>query len=225
MKQTMSHHLLSFRLILAFWLLLLAAACNSPYTSKKRGYYHIELPADHAYRVFERPGFPYSFEYPVYAEIVQDSTYFDNTPENPYWINIDLEKYKGRIFLSYKQIGGSAIFKRKMADGSYRDSMGINIFDNLISDAFRLTAKNDVIASSIRDSFFITPNNIQGVYFRVGGNAATARQFFLTDSTRHFLRGALYFESSPNADSLRPLVDFFSVDLEHMINTFRWKAQ
>lgn len=203
---------------------MMIEGCNSPYTSKKRGYYEIELPASHTYRSFDRPDFPYTFEYPVYANIVQDSTYFDSTPENPYWINIDFERYNARIFLSYKSIGGKTLFKRRNPDGTYSDSSGVNVFDNLISDAFRLTAKNDVIASSIRDSLFVTPNGIPGMYFRVGGNAATARQFFVTDSVRHFLRGALYFESSPNADSLKPVVDHFSTDMEHLINSFRWRG-
>lgn len=220
----MNAQIQSTKTLLILLIFILPAACNAPYTSKKRGYFEIELPASHTYRLFDDPGFPYTFEYPVYADILQDSTYFDSTPENPYWINIDFEKYKARIFLSYKKIGGKALFKRKAPDGSYRDSAGVNVFDNLISDAFRLTAKNDVIASSIRDSFFITPKGIPGMYFRVGGNAATARQFFLTDSVSHFLRGALYFESSPNADSLKPVVDFLNTDLEYLINSFRWKA-
>ena len=198
------------------------AACNSPYVSKKRGYFSIPLPA-RSYQKFDTDSFPYSFEYPVYARIIRDSTYFDNNPEMPFWINVDFPQFHGRIFLSYKIIGGKALYKVKGPDGKYRDSLGTNIFDRMVSDAFNLTNKNDVISSSIHDSLIRTPTGIHGVFFKVGGNAATAKQFFLSDTTRNFIRGALYFDVTPNADSLKPVQDFLQADLEHMINTFKWK--
>lgn len=196
-------------------------ACNSPYVSKKRGYFNIDFPA-RGYQQFKQEGFPYSFEYPVYARIVKDSTYFDSNPENPYWINIDFPQFHGRIFLSYKMIGGKALYKIKMPDGKYRDSLGINQFDKMVEDAFTLTNKNNVVSNSIKDSLIHTANGISGVFFKVGGNAATAKQFFLSDSTKNFLRGALYFDVTPNSDSLLPVQNFLQADLEHMINTFKW---
>lgn len=197
-------------------------ACNSTYTSKKRGYFKIDFPA-HKYVTFNEAGVPYSFEYPAYANIVKDSTYFDSTPENPYWRNIDFPQFNARIFLSYKIIGGRATYKIKQANGSYKDSSGINYFDKMVNDAFNLTNKNEAVATSIKDSLFTTSNNITGIFFKVGGNAATSRQFFMSDSSRHFLRGALYFDTTPNADSLKPVQDFLQADIEHLINTFRWK--
>lgn len=197
-------------------------SCNSDYTSKKPGYFHIELP-EHAYTKFDLPGFPYTFEYPVYAVTVRDSTYFDSTPENDYWVNIDFPQFDARIFLSYKIIGGRAFYKVKGSDGKYKDSIGINEFDRMVNDAFNLTIKNEAVATRIDDSLFRTPNNITGVYFKVGGNAATATQFFVSDTTRHFLRGALYFNATPKADSIRPVQQFLEADIRHMINTFRWK--
>ena len=110
-----------------------------------------------------------------------------------------------------------------MPEGSYRDSTGTNYFDRMVNDAFNLTNKNESVASSIKDSLFTTKNDVTGIFFRVGGNAATARQFFMSDSTRHFIRGALYFDTTPNADSLKPVQDFLQVDIDHLINTFKWK--
>ena len=199
-------------------------SCNSPYVSKKRGYFKIDLP-ERKYQKFEKEGFPYSFEYPVYGDIIQDSTYFDSAPENPYWINIDFPKFGGRIFLSYKQIGGKALYKIKQPDGKYKDSFAINEFDKMVADAFKLTNKNDVVSSSIKQSLITTPNNISGVFFKVGGNAATAMQFFLSDTATNFLRGALYFNVTPNSDSIKPAQDFLQVDIEHMINTFKWNGK
>ncbi len=200
----------------------LLLSCNSAYTSKKKGYYKIDFP-QHEYVAFEKPGFPYSFEYPAYAKILQDSTYFDSKPENDYWLNIDFPQFGGRIFMSYKIVGGKSIYKIKQANGSYKDSAGINVFDKMVTDAFSLTNKNQVVTTAIKDSLMKTPNGVTGIFFKVGGNAATAKQFFLSDTTKNFIRGALYFDVTPNADSLRPVQDFLQKDIEHIINTFRWR--
>lgn len=202
---------------------LVIAACNAEYSPKKKGYYLIELPPKHEYRLFDSASFPYAFEYPVYARVVPDSSYFGEKPENEFWLNMEFPAYNACIFMSYKRIGDKVVYKRRNPDGRFRDSIGINQFELLRNDAFKLTNKNDVQATSITDSLLINPQGIYGVYFKVGGNAATARQFFLTDTTRHFFRGALYFNATPNADSLRPVHQFFEKDMLHLINTFRWK--
>lgn len=210
------------RWVSGFLVLMLFASCNDVYTSKKRGYFKIDLP-EHEYKKFNRTDFPYSFEYPVYANVIQDTTYFDAKPENDYWVNIDFPQYNARIFLSYKIIGGKAIYKIKNADNTYRDSAKVNEFDKMVNDAFNLTNKNNVVASSIKDSAFVNPNGVSGVYFKVGGNAATARQFFMSDTTKNFIRGALYFGSTPNSDSIKPVQDFLETDIKHLINTFKWE--
>ena len=215
-------HLSFNKLLPAVTALFFLLACNSTYTSKKKGYYRIDFPG-RKYQAFNEPGVPYAFEYPAYAKIIKDSTFFDNDPESPYWYNVDFPQFGARIFLSYKRIGGRALYKIKQANGIYKDSFGINRFDKMVNDAFNLTNKNQSIASSIRDSLLRTPNGVSGIYFIVGGNTATAKQFFLSDTTQNFIRGALYFDVTPNADSLRPVQDFLQKDIEHLINTFRWK--
>jgi gliding motility-associated lipoprotein GldD len=187
-------------LALASWLLF---SCNSVYTPKRRGYFKIDFPP-HQYQVFDQTGYPYTFEYPVYAKIVRDTSFFEAAPENPYWINIDFPRFDARIYISYKEIGP-------------------NSFEKLRDDAFKMTFKHTYKASSIDDSAIKTPNGISGVFFNVGGNAATAKQFFVTDSIRHFLRGALYFNTAPNEDSLGIVNHFLQEDMMHLINTFRWR--
>ncbi|HEV8079994.1 MAG TPA: hypothetical protein VGP43_04730 [Chitinophagaceae bacterium] len=201
--------------------LFLFNSCNSTYTSKPKGYFNIDLPK-RKYVRFEREGFPYTFEYPAYANIVKDSTYFDSTADNPYWVNVDFPSFHGKIFISYKTIGGKSVYKIKTPAG-YKDSLGINTFQNLINDSYKLTFKNDVKAYSIEDSLFHTPNNVTGIFFRVGGSVATSKQFLVTDSVKHFLRGALYFDATPNEDSLAPVNAFLQEDLKHLINTLQWK--
>lgn len=210
------------RLFFSFFVGLLCLSCNSNYTSKKEGYFKIDFPQK-KYTTFNDPGYPYTFEYPVYAKIAKDSSYFAEGAKNPYWINIEFPSFNGTIFISYKKIGGTSVYKIKNPDGTYRDSVGVNSFEKMVDDAYNLTYKNDVKAYSIEDSLMHTPNNITGVFFRVSGNVATAKQFFLTDTTQHFLRGALYFDATPNEDSLRPVNAFLQQDMKHLINTLQWR--
>jgi gliding motility-associated lipoprotein GldD len=184
-------------------LIVVLAACNSDYTIKRRGYFKIDFP-QHQYQLFDQPGYPYTFEYPVYAKVIKDTTFFESKPENDYWINIDFPQFNGRIYMSYKDIGK-------------------NDFTKLVNDAFTMTYKHTSKATEITDSAMTTPTGISGVFFNVGGNAATAKQFFVTDSVKHFLRGALYFDAAPNEDSLGIVNDFLQADMKHLINSLRWK--
>lgn len=202
--------------------LLVVISCNSVYTSKKTGYFKIDFP-ERNYITFNDPSYPYSFEYPSYAHIAKDSTFFDTQSKNPYWINIVFPDFNGKIFLSYKIIGGNSVYEIKDAHGNYRDSIGKNNFEQLVDDSYNLTYKNEIKANSIEDSVMHTPNNLTGIFFKVSGNVATYQQFFLSDTLHHFLRGALYFNATPNEDSLRPVTNFLRQDLNHIINTLQWK--
>lgn len=179
-------------------------ACNSDYSvGKKKGYFRISFP-EKKYKVFSQPGYPYTFEYPVYANVIRDTMFFEDKAGD-WWINIDIPQFGGRIHVSYKPINKE------------------NVFDSLVSDGFKMAYKQHVdVSTGINDSLMVTPNGVEGIYFSLGGNTATANQFFLTDSTRHFLRGALYFNAAPNADSLGIVNDFLKQDLKHLINTLKW---
>lgn len=180
-------------------------SCNSDYSAgKKKGYFHIDFP-EKKYQPFDQPGYPYTFEYPVYATVTKDSTFFEDKAGD-WWINIDIPRFAGRIYISYKSINAE------------------NKFDSLVRDGFKMAYKQHVdVSTGIEESQILTPNKVEGMYFSLGGNTATANQFFLTDSTKHFLRGALYFDAAPNADSLGIVNDFLKKDLEHLINTLKWK--
>ncbi len=208
--------------LIYFLFALFIISCNSNYTSKKEGYFKIDFPKK-VYTTFNDPTFPYSFEYPVYARIAKDSSYFNDGSRNPFSINIVFPTFNGTIFISYKNVGGTSVYKVKNPDGSYRDSTGKNSFEKMVNDSYNLTYKNDIKAYSIEDSVMHTPSNITGVFFKLSGNVATAKQFFLSDTLYHFLRGALYFDATPNEDSLRPVNAFLQEDMKHLINTLKWK--
>ncbi len=205
-------------------LVIAAVSCNSDYLPKPTGYFRIPFPQK-TYQPFSKPGYPYTFEYPVYAQITQDSSFFDEEPENPYWINIDFPQFSGKVYISYYRLGGRAVFKAKNGKGGYRDSAGVNTLNGLVKGSYELTFKHSYKASAIDDSVFRTQRGIEGIYFRLGGNTATANQFLVTDSVKHFLRGALYFDATPNEDSLNIVNDFLRQDMFHLINTFQWKNE
>lgn len=189
--------------LLTFTLLL--CACDNGYTPKPRGYFNIQFP-ERKYQVFDAPGYPYTFEYPAYARVVQDTLFFGDKPENPYWINIEFPSLNGKIYLSYKQIG-----------------FNNNTLPKLVNDAFKMTYKHTYKAESIEEKEINTPNHVKGLFYEIGGNAASAKQFFATDSTRHFLRGALYFDAAPNADSLAPVHKFLEEDMWRLVESLKWK--
>ncbi len=192
-------------LLTAVCALLAMQACNSEYTQKRKGYFAIEFP-EKKYQPFNEPGYPYTFEYPTYASISKDTSFFGDRPENPWWINIDVPRFGGRIYISYKQI--------TQKDQIYA----------LAEDAYKMATKQHIQVSTGIDQIPLkTSNGAEGLYYSLKGNTATANQFFLTDSSRHFLRGALYFDATPNEDSLGIVNDFLKKDLEHLINTLKWK--
>ena len=178
-------------------------ACNSDPRPKPKGYFQIDFP-EKKYVLFNEQGYPYTFEYPVYGKVLKDSTFFDDQPENPYWVNLDFPDFNGRIYISYKTIGN-------------------NKFDALVEDAFKMTSKHSLKATSIDEIPVKGGPDVTGFVFDVGGNAATGKQFFVTDSIRHFLRGALYFDATPNYDSIKPVDQFLYKDMQHLIETLKWK--
>lgn len=195
--------------LLIFILACAAFASCKPevYTPKPRGYFHIDLPKERVYRTFDSAGFPYSFEYPMYARIVTNPEFFGDSPENPYWINIDFPEIGGKIYISYKKIAG-------------RNSIG-----QLNEDFYQLTyTAHDKKADYIQDMYFDDRSrNLYTGLFNVAGDAASAYQFYATDSVKHYIRGSLYFETQPNADSLQPLNDFLKQDIVHLLETLKWK--
>lgn len=194
---------IKYLLVTAIFISLFASCRPDNPVPKRRGYPRFEFP-ERAYQQFDSTSFPFTFEYPVYGTLEQDVNL--NKEENaPYWININFKDLNATIYLSYKEINSE------------------NSEAKLVEESFRLTEKHDVKADRIDAPQIKTRNGLSGVFYAVGGNAASAYQFFLTDKTKHFIRGALYFNVTPNADSLMPANDFLKKDMEHLIETFRFK--
>lgn len=186
-------------------LLSLVTGCRpAVYTPKPPGYYKIDTPASHLYRVFDEPEFPYSFEYPVYGNIANDTVFQEKGEKHPYWINIFFPKLGGVINVTYREISKDYPFNKLV-----EDAYGLSFFHH---------EKADYI-----DEHPFNVNGVSCIIYTVGGNAATRYQFTATDSTKHFMRGALYFDTTPNADSLKPATDFLVQDIVHLLTTLKWK--
>lgn len=144
---------------------------------------------------------PFSFEYPVYAMVNYDK---DKNAE-PFWINLDFPKFKGRVHISYKSVK--------------------NNLPKFAEDAYNLAMKHMPKANNIdNERIDINEHKVHGlIYIIEGENAASPYQFFVTDSVSNFVRGALYFNFAPNNDSLAPVINFIKEDIKHLIKTFQWK--
>ncbi|MEO5673136.1 MAG: hypothetical protein ABIQ74_00680 [Chitinophagales bacterium] len=180
------------------------ANCNSSYTPKPRGYFKIVFP-EKSYQHFDNGVCPFEFEFPKYGLINSDTVFLDTVPDNECWFNITFPSLNGNLYLSYKQIDEK------------------HSLDRLISDSHELTFKHTVKADFIDENILQTPGHVSGILFDVGGNAASALQFYVTDSSKHFLRGSLYFYNTPNADSIAPVLQFLRPDVLHLISTLKWK--
>jgi len=180
--------------------IMLSSSCgNRNPQPKPRGYFRIDLPEKQYVKLDSMQR--YSFETPSYSVVTPDPY----SPNEKDWINVQFPKYKGTIHISYK-----------------------NVQDNLalyLEDAYTMISKHIEKATGIRDSVVVNPDrNVYGlVYFLEGDDVASPLQFYLTDSTEHFMRGSLYFNIRPNNDSLRPVIDFITDDVRHLISTFEWK--
>lgn len=196
---------LRMRLHKIFFLFMMAVfGCNQPYSIKPKGYQQIDLPVKQ-YQLFSEKEYPYAFEYPTYAVIDKEVRYMGKDKSKDAWLNIKYPQFGATLYLSYNQINTS-----------------IRI-DTLVRDAYVFANNHNSKANFLEDSAFEISKNVKGVFFHIGGDVATAYQFFATDSTRHFLRAALYFETTPNEDSLAPIQQYLLKDMQHMVNTLRWK--
>lgn len=179
--------------------LMLHSGCNEEYSPKPRGYFRIDMPEKN-YVLFDT-NFPYRFEYPDFAEIKMHNQSIDN----PYWIDIIYPGFSGQIHISYKSVDGNLV--------------------EYLEDSRTFVMKHIPKATSIEDSLILRrEDDVFGLLYDIeGSRAASPCQFILTDSSAHFLRGALYFNVVPNNDSLAPVINFIKEDIRHLVNTFKWK--
>jgi len=172
--------------------------CDQTYLPKPSGYNRIDLPV-HSFEKLS-VGYPYQIAYSSYSIVEADS--FNLAEET--WVNLNYQDYGAKVHLTYKRIGDQVDFKK------------------LSNDAFRLTSQHQVKAYGIEETILLTPEGYTGVVAELTGEVPTQFQFFVTDSTKNFLRGALYFNTAMKNDSLSPVIEFIKEDMAHLMNSVKF---
>jgi gliding motility-associated lipoprotein GldD len=196
---------LKIRMIFIFSLAIILAGCREVSVPKPRGHFRIDMP-ERKYASFNglesnSDHLPLTFEYPAFGNLSFNEE-FENEKG---WFNIEFPAYKARLYMTYKVINHD--------------------FDDLMEQTYKMNIKNHISkADAITEKYFNdNSNKVYGILYDLKGNTATAVQFYMTDSTKHFLRGSLYFATEPDADSLDPVISYFRQDIVHLIETLRWK--
>jgi len=185
-------------------LIMLLAACgqNDRYVPKPRIFPKIDLEAKN-YQSVISSDLHAQFELPGYARLTRDSQ--QGKPRLG-WANIDYKPYDATLHLTHY-----AFTKW-------------SLFDSLVQDTRKLVYKHLQRAEDIiEEPVSLYGSKHWGLVYRIKGNTATNLNFFITDSSRNFVRGALYFNHATNPDSIAPVYDYIEQDIFHMIKTFAWK--
>ena len=182
---------------------MLLASCGGAgdYSPKPQAYLRIDLP-QHAYEVYDTAALPFTFEYDRGAEVVWKK---DQGGEK--WIDVRYPSHKGYVFLTYKALRGP------------KDLAG------QVDTSMKFLENHYAHSSGVDERQFVDKNNrIFGTTYHLKGqNVASTYQFWATDSTRNFLRGSLYIDCTPNNDSLAPVLTYIQENINHLIESIRWK--
>jgi gliding motility-associated lipoprotein GldD len=178
----------------------LLAACNSKpeFIPKPAGYMRIDFP-EKKYVAYQTD-YPFSFEIPAYA-VVREKSEADSCMKNIIFGNL-----RATLHCTYIAINSPEDFKEY---SEYTRKL-----------AYEHRVKADAIDQIV---FKNKEASVYGVIYEIEGDAACNYQFYLSDSTKNYFAGSLYFLSAPNADSLKPVLDFLKTDIRHLIETFNWK--
>lgn len=174
-------------------------SCRDVVIPRPYGYSRIDLP-ERGYQQFHSEGCSFQFDYPDYAIIVP----YSGREANDCWFNLEMKEFGARLHLSYLPIDKDRL-------------------RTYIEESHSLAYKHQVKASGIEEERVSRPDaGVHGIVYYIRGNAASPMQFFVTDSLHHFLRGSLYFQHRPNADSIAPVLKYIEADINQMINTLQW---
>lgn len=174
-------------------IVIAAMSCGGDTVPKPKSYLRLDYPMG-KYKAYDGDC-PYTFGYNSLASI-KDKGACNLTIEYP--------KMKATVYITYKPVN--------------------NNIDLLLRDAQKLTYEHVIKADEIGEQPFINPEKkVYGMFYQVGGDAATNAQFYVTDSTRHFLTGSMYFYAKPNFDSIMPAASYIKDDMRNIMETIKWK--
>lgn len=196
-RSSINHHAATVCLLLAAWAM---QACTKEYIPKPLGYNRLLLPVAQYQPLPD--SLPYTFEYSTHARLLPDSSGI----REKYWIEIYYPTLKANVHITYKDINKNQKLLKEFLD-----------------DAYKLTSKHQIKAYAINEVVTRTPSGKAAVIAELEGEVPSQFQFTMTDSTRHFVRGALYFNTHVANDSLAPAIEYMKKDIMHIINTLQWR--
>ena len=172
--------------------------CGNDPLPKPKGYLRLEYP-DAQYKKVTS-SLPFSFDKNALSASVSKV----KTSGNVRGLDVKYPSLKATIYLSYKTVD--------------------NNLDSLLRDAQNLTQKHTMKADEITyKPFENSVDKVYGMLYEVGGDAASQSQFYVTDSTRHFLSGSLYFYAKPNYDSIYPASEYLKKDIKRLMESIKWE--
>lgn len=188
--------------VILLLLIISCIGCGSDPIPKPKGYLRLEYP-DANYKTYNQ-NLPFSFDRNTVSDTIRYKPLTDDVTS--FGLNIEYNKLKGTIYLTYKAIDGK---------------------DRLIQylkNAQNFTQEHTKKADAIEEVVWENPEqNVYGMFYEVGGNAASQSQFYVTDSVNHFLTGSLYFYAKPNYDSILPAAHYLQKDIKRIMESVQWK--
>ena len=181
--------------------MLFAACGGGDYTPKPQAYLRIDMP-EHSYSLCDTALLPFVFEAGSNMMLAEK-----DAPKGEQWIDLMYPQWDGVVFLTYKHLNGPADLRSQTDESA------------------RLLEKHYLLSSGIEEQGYDdAANRVFGtVYYLKGSKVASTCQFWVTDSVHHYLRGALFLNRSPNNDSLAPVLNYIQEDIEHLVETLRWR--
>lgn len=185
---------------------VLFSSCGSDVTPKPNAYLRLEYP-DAKYEEEDITKMPFVFDRNTLGEEIRTKTLKAETTS--YGVTIDYPKLKGSIYLTYKGVENNPKHLR-----------------TFLRDAQNFTQEHTQKADEIIEQpFEDEKRKVYGMFYEIGGNAASQSQFYVTDSINHFLVGSLYFYAKPNYDSILPAAHYLQKDIKRIMESIKWKGQ
>jgi gliding motility-associated lipoprotein GldD len=183
--------------------MIISCAGETVYSPKPRMYPKVNYPQK-SYIPFDEDFCNLTFEIPVYTNVLQEARFFEEKPVDPCWFDLEYPDFNGSLHFSYYPVGD-----RKS-------------FDGLVQDAFKFVEKHDIKANYRSETIVHNKFGASGILFDIDGPVATPLQFFLSDSTYHFIRASLYFDNKVDPDSMAPIYNFVREDVLKMMETMQF---
>lgn len=189
------------RNILILLIITCCVSCVNDPIPKPKAFLRLEYPKQQYIQT--KTELPFTFEKNMFATDISNIKV--SKDKKAYGLDITYPSLKGTIYISYKEIVN-------------------NNLEPYLLDAQSITQKHSQRADEIIEQPFLDPENkVFGMFYEVGGNAASQSQFYVTDSVKHFITGALYFYAKPNYDSILPAADYLKKDIQRIMESIRWK--